>query len=101
VYENQIVGYVLGEVEGGDTGHIVSLTVDPEHQRNGYGRTLMEETEAFYLEKGIKRIKLEVHPDNPAQILYFKLGYRVTSVKYKYYSNGSSAIVMVKPLTKK
>lgn len=100
VYGNKIVGYVLGEVEGHDTGHIVSLTVDPVNQGVGFGRTLMEETEAYYRKQGVKRIKLEVHVDNPAQVLYFKLGYRVTGVKPRYYSNGSSAIAMVKSLKK-
>jgi ribosomal-protein-alanine N-acetyltransferase len=95
VYGLRIVGYVLGEVEN-DTGHIVSLVVDPEFQGKGFGRTLMEEAESFYRKKGMKRLQLEVHTDNPAQVLYFKLGYRVTELKPRYYSNGSTAIVMAK-----
>jgi ribosomal-protein-alanine N-acetyltransferase len=97
VYNNRIAGYVLGEVES-DAGHIVSLTVDPAYRRMGFGSKLMEAAEVFYKKKGMKKIRLEVHLDNPAQILYFNLGYRVNGFKPKYYANGSPAIVMVKPL---
>jgi ribosomal-protein-alanine N-acetyltransferase len=99
VYDNKIAGYVLMETEG-DSGHIVSLTVDPEFRRKGFGKALMDVAEAHYKKEGYKRIVLEVHPDNAAQTLYFKLGYRVTGIRHNYYSNGSAGITMEKPLKK-
>jgi len=99
VYDDKIVGYVLVEGEG-ETGHIISLNVDPNYRRRGFGEALMGAAEAYYLKKGIKKMKLEVHVDNPAQILYFKMGYRTVGVQEGYYANGSSAIVMTKCLKK-
>lgn len=95
VYDNKIAGYVLSTIEAG-TGHITSLVIDPKYRKQGFGKSLMDAIEAFYKKKGIKKIKLEVHVDNPAQTLYFKLGYRVTGFRPRYYHNGSNAITMVK-----
>ncbi len=99
VYEKEIGGYVLGEVHG-DTGHIVSIVVDPTKQGQGIGKILLDELETLYKSRSLRKVKLEVHIDNPAQMLYFKSGYRVTGFKPKYYSNGSPAIAMSKPLKK-
>jgi ribosomal-protein-alanine N-acetyltransferase len=97
--EGQIVGYTVCDVEDGVV-HIVTLEIAPEFRRKGFGEALMGAAETYYLKKGIKKMKLEVHTDNPAQILYFKLGYRVVGVQEGYYSNGSMAIVMTKTLKK-
>lgn len=100
VYEGKIVGCVLVELEKESTGHIVSLCVDPAYQKQGFGRLLMEEVESSLQTAGIKTIRLEVQVDNPAQVLYFKLGYRVTGVKPRYYSNGTMGVSMAKTLKK-
>ena len=97
VYDDKIVGYVLVEVEG-DTGHVISLNVDPNYRRMGFGKLLMEAAEPFY--KKLKKLKLEVHTENPAQLLYFNLGYRVTGFRPRYYANGANAITMTKVLRK-
>jgi ribosomal-protein-alanine N-acetyltransferase len=102
VYDNQIVGYVLVELEdSGTTGHVVSLCVDPAYRQQGFGKLLMDEVETFLQKEGVKKVRLEVQVDNPAQVLYFKLGYRVTGIKHRYYSNGTSAISMVKVFKKR
>jgi ribosomal protein S18 acetylase RimI-like enzyme len=53
----------------------------------------MEAAELYYAKK-VKKLKLEVHVDNPAQLLYFNRGYRVTGFRHRYYANGSNAITM-------
>jgi len=98
-YGGQIAGFIIGEVEG-NIGHVVTVDVDPSFRRRGFGEALMGAAENHYRKKGIKKMSLEVHVDNPAQILYFKLGYRVAGVREKYYANGSMGITMVKPLKK-
>lgn len=97
VYEGKIVGCVLVEVED-NIGHIISLNVDPDYRRMGFGKLLMEAAESSLQKEGVKKMRLEVQVDNPAQVLYFKLGYRVNGVHQRYYSNGTAGISMVKPL---
>lgn len=101
VYNNKIVGYVLIEIEKSDTGHVISLCVDPAYRQQGFGKLLMDEADGALQSIGVKKMRLEVQADNPAQILYFKLGYRVIGVKQRYYSNGTSGISMVKPLKRR
>ena len=60
----------------------------------------MEEVESYYKKTLIKKLKLEVHTENPAQLLYFNLGYRVTGFRPRYYANGANAITMTKVLRK-
>ena len=98
VYDNKIVGYVLVEIEKLSTGHVVSLCVDPAYRQQGFGKLLMDEAEASLQKVGVRKMRLEVQVDNPAQMLYFKLGYRVIGVKNNYYSNGTTGVSMVKPL---
>ena len=91
--DEKIVGYILVELRR-KRGHVISVGVDPTCQRKGYGKALMDEAKAFYTKFGVKDMRLEVHQDNPAQMLYFKLGYRVTNVRKDYYADGSSAVIM-------
>lgn len=97
--ENQIAGFAICEMDGGIV-HVVTVDVDPAFRRKGFGEALMGAAETYYRKKGIKKMSLEVHVDNPAQMLYFKLGYRVVGVKEGYYANGSMGITMTKQLRK-
>jgi ribosomal-protein-alanine N-acetyltransferase len=102
VYDSKVVGYVLVEIDKDETtGHVVSLCVDPSCQQQGFGKLLMEEAETSLKKLGVRKMRLEVQVDNPAQVLYFKLGYRVVGVTQKYYSNGTAGITMVKPLKRR
>jgi ribosomal-protein-alanine N-acetyltransferase len=100
VYDHAIVGYVLCEVDLNlHRAHIVSLNVDPQYRHKGIAIALMTAAEAHYRNRGVTHICLEVHVDNPAQILYFKLGYRVDGFLERYYADNSNAIGMSKSLT--
>ena len=101
VYDNKIAGYLLVELEKLNIGHVVSLCVDPIYRQQGFGKALMDEAEKFLQKTGVKKMRLEVQVDNPAQILYFKLGYRVMGVKQRYYRNGTSGVSMVKLLKRR
>lgn len=94
---NRIVGFLIGEVEDG-RGHVATVDVDPKYRGKGIGATLMNAAEEEYKKRGLNEMRLEVHVDNPAQVLYFKLGYRVIGVRQHYYSNGSNAITMAKKM---
>ena len=99
--DNQIAGFLIGEVDKANIGHIVTVDVDLMFRRRGFAEALMGAAEDYYRKEGIKKVSLEVHVDNPAQLLYFKLGYRVAGVKEGYYANGSMGITMEKQLRKK
>lgn len=97
VYDGVVVGYVLVEIEK-DTGHIISLNVDPSYRRKGFATALMGAAESHCRQQKVKKLQLEVHVDNPAQLLYFNLGYRPSGFEEGYYGNGDNALVMTKLL---
>lgn len=99
VYDGEVVGYVLVEIEK-DTGHIISLNVDPTYRRKGFATALMGAAESHCRKQKVKKLQLEVHVDNPAQLLYFNLGYRPSGFEEGYYGNGDNALVMSKLLKK-
>jgi N-acetylglutamate synthase-like GNAT family acetyltransferase len=54
-----LVGCVYAEVRG-DTGYIGLLSVEPERQRTGLGRKLMEPVENFFRQMGCTKVELRV-----------------------------------------
>jgi ribosomal protein S18 acetylase RimI-like enzyme len=96
-FNNEVVGFLIAE-NTPEFGYVTTVNVDPSHRGKGYGAELMMVAEKHYAEIGKREMRLDVHPDNPAQILYFNLGYRVCGVKLDYYSDSSLAVRMVKTL---
>ena len=91
------VGFLVSEISRGE-GYILSVEVLEKYRGQGIAAMLMDACEEDYKRQGIKSIRLEVDTDNPAQCLYFKLGYRVRGFKKDYYKKGKHAIVMAKTL---
>ena len=86
-----VVWYFAGEL------HIGNLAVDPQWQKRGFGKKLLE----HILEKFARAevAYLEVRKSNTAAIrLYEKFGFIPLSVRKGYYSNGEDAIVMFKKM---
>jgi ribosomal-protein-alanine acetyltransferase len=99
LFDGTMIGFVVGVMEPGGVGHVISLGVAPGWRRQGIGRMLMESIERGFTEQGASTCRLEVRADNyPAQQLYRKMGYSVTQELYYYYSNGDDALVMVRAL---
>jgi ribosomal protein S18 acetylase RimI-like enzyme len=107
--EERILGFIAAEesrarmYRGGvsvpvKNTHICSVDVTPAFRGQGIASAMMEEVEKFYREKGFVEAWLEVQVDNPAQILYFKRGYRVCKFKEHYYEDKTPCIVMKKTL---
>ena len=74
-------GYLVAVVMGGYEGHrgwANYLAVDPDHQRQGLARRMMEALEERLLMLGCPKINLQVRETN-AQVLAFyeAMGYRV------------------------
>lgn len=75
IINGRIVATVMGGYEG-HRGWINYLAVDPAHQRNGYGRLIMQEVEKRIRAKGCPKINLQVRASNEAVIKFYQsLGY--------------------------
>jgi [ribosomal protein S18]-alanine N-acetyltransferase len=76
----ELVGY--GMLRGWEEGFQVpslGLAIEAAHQGRGHGRCLMEFMHALARQRGAKRIRLRVYPDNVrAMNLYRSLGYSFT-----------------------
>ena len=65
--------------------YIWSIAVTPTYRGAGCGTQLLQEIEEFYRHAGRQSIGLTCKTTNPAQKLYFDMGYRVEKVAQNYY----------------
>ena len=87
------VSYVIDEAE------LQRIAVSPLYRRNGYGTILLASKLDELKHYGIKKVFLEVRTDNVGAIgLYKKCGFTKVSIRKKYYSDGSDAIIMANNL---
>lgn len=84
---------------GDDDAHLDLLGVDPDYQRGGVGRQLVQWLEKPALVAGISAVFLEVRVRNHgAQAFYERLGYRKLTEIAGYYRGRESAIRMGREL---
>lgn len=93
----RIVGFLLADKEFGK-GYINTVDITPVVRGQGVATKLITMCEAAFKKRGLTEVKLEVHTENPAQLLYFKLGYRVTAFRRHYYKLHRHALTMGKKL---
>jgi ribosomal-protein-alanine N-acetyltransferase len=91
---SKIVGYgVIDHWE--DHEHLISIAVDPNNRRKGFGEQILVELEKRSSREG--RLRLEVRKSNVAAIqLYSKRGFTKTGMAEGYYADGEDAITMEK-----
>ncbi len=93
--EGKIVGYVIGVLRWGATGHILAIATDPPYQRQGIASALMDDIISRLRAKGAKLVRLEVRRSNAgAQQFYLKLGFRQRGEVPYYYEDGEAAMTM-------
>jgi ribosomal-protein-alanine N-acetyltransferase len=91
----KVVGYVIGVVRWGATGHILAIAVDPPYRRQGIGAALAAGIMGRLRAKGVREVRLEVRKSNRgAQQFYRKLGFREQEEMPRYYEDGETAIAM-------
>ena len=74
--EGKIVGYICFWVVL-DEAHIMNIAVHPEQRGRGHGTAILAYLESWCLQKGVKRLILEVGRRNlPARRLYRRIGFR-------------------------
>lgn len=97
--EGAILGYALVLLrQGSRTARLYSLARDPAAP-SGLGGRLLEAAEAAARAQGRTALRLEVgHSNMNALRLYERRGYRVTGSRPGYYEDGSTALLMRKPL---
>jgi ribosomal-protein-alanine N-acetyltransferase len=99
VTDGRVVGYVIGVVRWGATGHILAIGVDPLYRRQGIGSALMELIIDRLRAKGAKVVRLEVRKSNlEAQQFYLKLGFTKREEIPYYYEDGETAVAMERSL---
>lgn len=93
--DGKVVGYVIGVIRWGATGHVLAIGIDPLFRRQRVGTTLMKHVMDRLMAKGARLIRLESRKSNiEAQQFYYKLGFkRMEEIPY-YYEDGETAVVM-------
>ena len=85
----QIVSYVLVMKDGPAAGYIWSVATTREFRSRGIASGLISDAIQWCRISGMQRLELTVNVDNPAQKLYFDLGFRVVTIFKKYYGEAS------------
>jgi ribosomal protein S18 acetylase RimI-like enzyme len=81
-----LVGLEAGKIvapamvgEDGHRGWVYYVAIDPELQRSGFGRIMMDAAERWLIDRGVWKVQLLVRADNAAATAFYeKLGYRDT-----------------------
>jgi [ribosomal protein S18]-alanine N-acetyltransferase len=91
----QVVGYG-GLADFGVEGHVMTLGVRADRQRQGLGDRLLRALLAEAGRRRIRRVLLEVAADNDAaKRLYGRHGFRPVGLRRNYYqATGTDAVVM-------
>ena len=101
VLNEQIVGYVLGPVEGWrepPAAHIDSIAVLPEMQHAGIGHQLLQSFMQQVCRHGCEIITLEVSPANEIGMAFFtKHRFRKVHRLRNYYGKGLHGLLMAAP----
>lgn len=94
-FQGRVVGYVIGVVRWGFTGHILAIAVDPPYRRQGIGTALVTNILGRLRTRGAKHVRLEVRKSNlSARQFYMKLGFVEREEIPFYYEDGETAVVM-------
>ncbi|AYH00148.1 ribosomal protein S18-alanine N-acetyltransferase [Pectobacterium parmentieri] len=100
-HDGQLAAYAITQVVL-DEATLFNIAVHPEHQRQGFGRQLLEHLIDEMERRGILTLWLEVRESNARAIaLYESLGFNEVSVRRDYYpttQGREDAILMALPL---
>ena len=87
-----IIGSLVGKIKF-DMPYVHSVSVEDNYRNQGVATKLFIAFESGF---GGDAYWLQTHVNNPAQKLYFDLGYRVGSVDLNFYGKGEHALCMYK-----
>lgn len=96
--EGEIKGFLALRFAAGFC-EILNLAVLPDCCRKGLGTALMQYAFTDLEKQGVQQITLEVNvKNNPAILLYEKLGFRSVGRRSKFYNDTDDALIMKKTL---
>ena len=82
---DELIGYYIA-MPGVDEAHLLNITVAPAHQRQGWGRLLLDALTLWARSQQAQCIWLEVRASNQAALtLYAAYGFRHISRRKNYY----------------
>lgn len=91
--EGEIVSFVVMTVVAGE-GEILTIATDPDFQKQGLARMLLDQVIKTLKGEGAESLFLEVATDNPAALrLYEACGFKKTGRRKAYYSRKDKAPV--------
>lgn len=89
----KVVGNLSYEKKSPSHVYISGIVVMPEFQGKGIAREVL--TNLMYSLRGIPRVDLVTHPQNPALHLYKSLGFVEESLHENFYGDGEPRIILV------
>jgi ribosomal-protein-alanine N-acetyltransferase len=100
---SQVIGFIIGQIAA-DESEILTIGVDPAHQKRGIGKLLVEGLLRAVRRAEVRRVFLEVATDNSAALnLYSKQGFVPSGVRKAYYARPGKeaidAVTMARNLT--
>lgn len=97
--DGYVVGYVMFWIKYENQGHIISIAVDKNYRRRGYGTQMLVKAIGILSLLKIDTIYLEVNEKNGGALEFYKqFSFRQDRVVPGYYENGDAAVVMYLPL---
>jgi ribosomal-protein-alanine N-acetyltransferase len=92
-----VVGFLVAEVRGRGTGHVITIDVAPGARHTGVGSTLLGSAELRLRGLGCRRVRLEVAVDNVAALgFYGRHRFAAVRTLPGYYANGGDALLLEK-----
>ncbi len=90
-----IVGQIITSLRANEA-HIISIVIDKDYRRRGFGSILLKKTIEKLHEKKITKLKLEARVGNKSAISFYeKFNFKPVKTKISYYSDGEDALEMV------
>jgi ribosomal protein S18 acetylase RimI-like enzyme len=75
--EQKIISVVIGGFDG-RRGYVHHLAVDPDYQKRGYGKKIMDELNVRFRKMGVHKVHLFIEKDNKEVVsFYLNLGWEI------------------------
>ena len=97
--DGYVVGYVMFWIKYENQGHIISIAVDKNYRRRGYGTQMLVKAIGILSLLRLDTIYLEVNEKNEGALEFYKqFNFRQDRVVPGYYEIGDAAVVLYLPL---